>query len=155
MLTAPRDHAKIIADVRDMRERIAAEKGTSDIWDLKQVRGGLVDLEFIAQHLQLFSAAQHPGVLDQNTHAALAKLNGAGVLDQQSSAQLDRASLLINDLTQVLRLSLDTRFDPHAAPGGLKALLVKASGAASFEDLEARLKREQAAVYAAFETVIR
>ena len=155
VLIAPRDRAKIAADVRDMRERIAAEKGTSDIWDLKQVRGGLVDLEFIAQHLQLFSAAQHPGVLDQNTHAALAKLNGAGVLDPQSYAQLDRASLLINDLTQVLRLSLDTRFDPHAAPGGLKALLVKASGAASFEDLEARLKREQAAVYAAFETVIR
>ncbi len=45
--------AKIAADVLDMRERIAAEKGTENIWDLKQVRGGLVDLEFIAQYLQL------------------------------------------------------------------------------------------------------
>ena len=41
-----------------MRARIEKEKGTRDIWDLKQVRGGLVDLEFIAQHLQLVHAAE-------------------------------------------------------------------------------------------------
>ena len=56
------------------------EKGTADIWDLKQVRGGLVDLEFIAQYLQLVSAADHPGVLDQNTLGALARLSKAGVI---------------------------------------------------------------------------
>jgi glutamate-ammonia-ligase adenylyltransferase len=50
-----------------VRARIAKEKGTEDIWDLKQVRGGLVDLEFIAQYLQLKNAAAHPGVLDQST----------------------------------------------------------------------------------------
>ena len=60
-LVRPRDRAKIAADVRDMRARIAEEKGTDDIWDLKQVRGGLVDLEFIAQYLQLVHAAAHPG----------------------------------------------------------------------------------------------
>ena len=43
-----------------MRARIAAEKGTDNIWDLKQVRGGLVDLEFIAQYLQLAGAAVAP-----------------------------------------------------------------------------------------------
>ena len=56
-LVWPRDRAKIAADVRDMRARIAKEKGTEDIWDLKQVRGGLVDVEFIAQYLQLVHAA--------------------------------------------------------------------------------------------------
>ena len=59
-LTAPRDRAKTAADVRDMRARIEKEKGTRDPWELKQVRGGLVDLEFIAQHLQLVHAADHP-----------------------------------------------------------------------------------------------
>ncbi len=43
-----------------MRARIEKEKGTKDIWDLKQVRGGLVDLEFIAQYLQLVHAATAP-----------------------------------------------------------------------------------------------
>ena len=60
-----------------MRARIEKEKGTRDIWDLKQVRGGLVDLEFIAQHLQLVHAADHPTVLNQNTVAALQNLQAA------------------------------------------------------------------------------
>ena len=55
-------------------------RAPSDIWDLKQVRGGLVDLEFIAQYLQLVHAASHPEVLDQNTVGALPKLRDAGVL---------------------------------------------------------------------------
>ena len=56
----PRPRRKSAADIRDMRERIEAEKATTDIWDLKQVRGGLVDLEFIAQHLQLVFAHGSP-----------------------------------------------------------------------------------------------
>ena len=77
-----RDRDKIAADVRDMRARIAKEKGTDDIWDLKQVRGGLVDLEFIAQHLQLVHAADNPSVLDQNTVGAYQKLQAAGYLSE-------------------------------------------------------------------------
>ena len=80
LLLKPRDRAKTAADVRDMRARIEKEKGTRDPWELKQVRGGLVDLEFIAQHLQLVHAAAHPGVLDQNTVAALGNLSEAGLL---------------------------------------------------------------------------
>ncbi len=79
-LVWPRDRAKIAADVLAMRERIAKEKGTDDIWDLKQVRGGLVDVEFIAQYLQLVHAGTHPEVLDQNTIEAYRKLRDAGLL---------------------------------------------------------------------------
>ena len=85
----PRDRAKIAADVLDMRERIAKEKGTDDIWDLKQVRGGLVDVEFIAQYLQLVHAAAHPEVLDQNTVEAFRKLRDAGLLAQAARRRPD------------------------------------------------------------------
>ena len=60
-LTKPRDRAKVAADVHEMRQRIAKEKGTENIWELKQVRGGLVDLEFIAQYLQLVPRRRAPG----------------------------------------------------------------------------------------------
>ena len=80
VLTRPRDRAAVAADVRAMRDKIADEKGSADVWDLKQVRGGLIDLEFIAQFLQIVSAAAHPEVLDQNTELALSKLAAAGVL---------------------------------------------------------------------------
>ena len=52
--------------------RIEAEKGTADIWELKQVRGGLVDIEFLTQFLQIASAHEHKVVLQRNTAAAAA-----------------------------------------------------------------------------------
>ncbi len=139
-LVTPRDRAKIVADVRDMRERIWKEKGTSNIWELKQVRGGLVDLEFIAQYLQLVHAAAHPDVLDQNTGAAFAKLADVGVLAREHAETLGAAARLINDLTQILRLCLDGPFDPETAPRGLKELLARAGDAPTFEALESRVR---------------
>src|SRR5262249_38784521 len=80
ILLKPRSGERTAGDVRAMRERIAKEKGTHDPWELKQVRGGLVDLEFIAQYLQLRHAATHPAIVDQNTLRALDKLSRAGLL---------------------------------------------------------------------------
>jgi [glutamine synthetase] adenylyltransferase / [glutamine synthetase]-adenylyl-L-tyrosine phosphorylase len=139
-LTMPRDRAKIAADVRDMRQRIWAEKGTDDIWDLKQTRGGLVDLEFIAQHLQLVHAAAHPDVLDQNTAAAIAKLAARGLIGRDAADELLAAAKLLHNLTQVLRLCLDTTFDPAKAPDGLKALLARAGDVPDFATLEQHLR---------------
>ena len=57
ILTAKRDPKKVFKDVRAMRELIAQEKGDDDPWDLKLARGGLTDLDFIAQGLVLVSCA--------------------------------------------------------------------------------------------------
>ncbi len=135
-----RDRSKIAADVLDMRERIFKEKGTEDIWDLKHVRGGLVDVEFIAQYLQLVHAADHPEVLDPNTLEAYRKLRGAGLLAAEHAEVLIAATRLLHDLTQILRLCLEGRFNPAAAPSGLKQLLAKAGDAATFAKLEERLR---------------
>ena len=152
-LVRPRDRAKIARDVRDMRQRIWAEKGTDNVWDLKQVRGGLVDIEFIAQHLQLVHAT-HPEVLDQNTAAALHKLAGAGLLQREAADVLIPATRLLSDLTQVLRLCLEGRFDPAAAPDGLKELLARAADAPTFAALERRLRDALGAVSALFDRLV-
>ncbi len=154
VLRTPRDRAKIVADVRDMRQRIAAEKGTDNIWDLKQVRGGLVDLEFMAQFLQLVHGHERPDVLDQNTVQALRKLEQAGFLDGEAASVLIPAARLISDLTQILRLSLDAEFDPKTAPEGLKALLARVGGAPNFAQLEGDLRATLAESAALFERVV-
>jgi len=151
VLVRPRDRAKTAADVRDMRARIEKEKGTRDPWDLKQVRGGLVDLEFIAQHLQLVSAAAYPQILSQNTAAALANLSQAGLLASAAAEALLPAARLLNNLTQVLRLCLDGPFEPAKAPDGLKALLARAGEAPDFAHLEADLAAREAEVAALFD----
>jgi glutamate-ammonia-ligase adenylyltransferase len=154
VLSAPRDRATVAADVRTMRARIAEEKGTTDIWDLKQVRGGLIDLEFIAQFLQIVSAAEHTEALDQNTETALAKLAAAGVLAPGDAEILVPAARLYHTLTQVLRLCLDKPFVADEAPRALKELLARASEMPDFATLEATLNDTLGAVHAAFERIV-
>ena len=94
VLTSRRDRPKIAADVRDMRSRIEVEKATSDIWDLKQVRGGLVDLEFIIQHLELVHAADHPAILSQTTLVALAAAASEELIHHDDYRHLSEAGQL-------------------------------------------------------------
>lgn len=154
VLVKSRDRAKIAADVRDMRQRIAAEKGTTDPWDLKQVRGGLVDLEFIAQHLQLVAAREHPDILNQTTLIAIDAMAKAKILSEGDVAALNGAGQLLHNLTQILRLSLDHGFEAATAPEGLKALLARAGNADSFEALETSLKQALSAVHERFDKLI-
>jgi glutamate-ammonia-ligase adenylyltransferase len=154
VLLKRRDRAKTAADVRDMRARIEKEKGTRDPWELKQVRGGLVDLEFIAQHLQLVHAADHPTVLSQNTMAALQNLGSARLLPAVAAEALLPASRLLNNLTQVLRLCLDGPFEPAKAPEGLKTLLARAGEVPDFQRLVADLAAREAEVAGLFDALV-
>lgn len=154
VLVRPRDRGTVAEDVRSMREKIAADKGSSDIWDLKQVRGGLIDLEFIAQFLQIVSAADHRESLDQNTELALTKLSAAGVLTPGDAEILVPAARLYHTLTQVLRLCLDKTFVADEAPRALKDLLARASEMPDFPTLEASLKDTLAAVRDAFDRIV-
>jgi glutamate-ammonia-ligase adenylyltransferase len=153
-LTRPRDAAKTAADVRAMRALIEKEKGSTDIWELKLVRGGLVDLEFIAQHLQLVHAHAHPDILSQNTVTALVNLDRAGLLPPQAADVLLPAARLLGNLTQILRLCVDGPFAPEKAADGLKALLVRAGEAPDFSRLAADLATRQAAVATLFNEIV-
>ena len=61
-------------------EAIAKEKGDSARWDLKYVAGGLIDIEFIAQYLQLIHAQRLPDILDTSTARVLDKARALNVL---------------------------------------------------------------------------
>ena len=154
VLSAPRDRKAVAADVRTMRDKIAGEKGSIDIWDLKQVRGGLIDLEFIAQFLQIVSAAKHVDLLDQNTETALAKLAASGALAPGDAEILIPAARLYHTLTQVLRLCLDKPFVADEAPRALKDLLARAAEMPDFATLEATLKDTLTAVHEAFDRIV-
>jgi [glutamine synthetase] adenylyltransferase / [glutamine synthetase]-adenylyl-L-tyrosine phosphorylase len=154
VLLRPRDRAAVAQDVKAMRAKIAGEKGAADLWDLKQARGGLVDLEFLAQFLQIVSAAAHPDVLDQNTEMALTKLSAAGVLTSGDAEILIPAARLYHTLTQVLRLCLDKPFEAESAPLALRDLLARSADMPDFATLEATLKDTLAAVHEAFERLV-
>ena len=153
-IVRPHDRAKIAADVRDMRLRIEKEKATEDIWDLKQVRGGLVDIEFMTQYLQLINASARPDILEQNTVQALRQLRSAELLSQHHAEILIPAARLLNNLTQVIRLCIQGPLVPESAPDGLKQLLARAGEMPDFDRLQGELRRTLAEVAALFDAIV-
>jgi glutamate-ammonia-ligase adenylyltransferase len=154
VLCQQRDVAATAGDVVDMRGAIAKEKGDADPWDLKYAAGGLIDIEFIAQYLQLVHAAALPEILDTSTARMLEKAARLGVLAPEDAAVLRPAAQLFHDLTQILRLCLPSRFDPQTASPGILGLLARAADLPDFPTLAAHLAETQRAVRACFVRIL-
>jgi len=154
VLQRPRDALLIAGDVAEMRAAIAKEKGESERWDLKYVAGGLIDIEFIAQYLQLVHAHRLPGILDTTTARVLDKAWQLGVLAVEDAEILRPAIQLYQDLTQILRLCLAGPFDPKTAGAGLLRLLARAADVPDFATLEATVAETQIKVRASFQRIL-
>jgi glutamate-ammonia-ligase adenylyltransferase len=137
VLCLPREAERIAGDVVEMRRAVAAEKGDQERWNLKYVAGGLIDIEFIAQYLQLVHAAAVPGILDTSTVRVLEKTTRHGLLAPEDADVLRPAARLYHDLIQILRLCLSGPFDPATAGAGLIGLLTRAADVPDIATLEA------------------
>jgi glutamate-ammonia-ligase adenylyltransferase len=153
-LRRPRDVGRTAFDIADMRARIEREFPSKNPWELKYVRGGLVDLEFICQYLQLIHGHAHPEVLHPHTRTALARIAEARLLPSQTADVLISAIGLTHNLTQVIRICVEGVFNPDEATPGLKGLLARAGNAPDFATLEAQLREAQSDVRDAFESIV-
>jgi [glutamine synthetase] adenylyltransferase / [glutamine synthetase]-adenylyl-L-tyrosine phosphorylase len=153
-LTRPRQPVSVAKDVADMRRAIAQEKGESDVWDMKYAAGGLTDIDFIAQYLQLSHAAALPDILDVSTLRVLENAERLGVLAHPDAETLRGAGRLYNDLTQILRLCVAGRFKPELAGEGLLRVMARAGDAPDFSSLQARVKETQAEVRRVFKALV-
>ncbi|SFM24252.1 glutamate-ammonia-ligase adenylyltransferase [Bradyrhizobium sp. NFR13] len=154
VLTRPRDTTIIANDVAEMRQAIAEEKGEDDIWDLKHAAGGMVDIEFIAQYLQLVHAAEKPEILSVSTQQVLENAARLGVLPPSAADVLRPAVRLYHDLTQVLRLCVSDKFKPETAGTDLLRMLARVSNEPDFSSLQARVRETQADVRQVFLSVV-
>jgi len=145
-----RDERRLARDILDMRNAIAAEKGEADKWNLKHAAGGQVDVEFLAQFLVLAHAHDDPGIIESATARVLAHAERRELLAPEDAHVLIRACRLYQDLTQVLRLSVDAHVVPSDASAALKALLARAGEMPDFATLEAFLTETQEKVRAIF-----
>jgi glutamate-ammonia-ligase adenylyltransferase len=154
VLTRPRDPAAITADVIEMRRAIEIEKGNNDRWDLKHVAGGLTDIEFIAQYLQLVHASRLPEILDTSTARVIDKARRLELIGTQDAEMLGAALRLYHGLTQILRVCLPRAVDPATAAPSLLALLARAADVPDFKTLDAFLGETQAKVRATFRRIL-
>jgi len=96
---------KIRADAAAMRGRLARDLPAKQAWDVKHRAGGQMEVEFIAQALQLVFCPARPKVLSPTTRIALSHLHAAGVLPQADAALLIRADRIWRTVLGMLRLT--------------------------------------------------
>jgi glutamate-ammonia-ligase adenylyltransferase len=155
VLSQKRDVAKIAADVQEMRNLIGKEKPPANIWDFKLIPGGLVDLEFIAQYLTLVAPAKglplH--VAGESTSDVLKRV-ASGAMEAQAYDECMAAMTLFTELSQIMRLCIDSDFEPKEAPAGLIDLVCRAGDCPDIGTLEGEVKRLSKTVRKAFTSVV-
>lgn len=93
------------SDIRQMRERIMRERAKeSEGYDIKLGPGGIEEIEFMIQFLQLKNCARHKSLFVQNTLAAIRRLANAGIIAQTEAKILHDTYLFFRTVECLLRL---------------------------------------------------
>ncbi len=118
-----------VAAMRAMRERQLRHIVTPGAFNAKYSLGGLVDVEYVVQGLQMRHGAVHPDLRLTNTRAAIAALAAHGFLSQENAHRLHQAHIFLQQLINALRV----------VRGNSKDLTVPPEGSEEFAFLARRL----------------
>ncbi len=105
---APRDLAAEVDHMRGRMERELAREAEGHI-DIKLGHGGITDIEFIIQYLQIAYGARSPSIRRPDTLGALEALREAGHLAPEDASALDEAYRFLRLVENRLRIA-------HAQP---------------------------------------
>jgi glutamate-ammonia-ligase adenylyltransferase len=155
ILTQPCNAETLVADVAAMRERMAkARPAAPKPWDCKHRRGAIIDLEFLAQYLQLRHASIAPQILSGHTDDAFRRLAEAGFLTPEDAATCRAALGFWHQLQQVLRVSLGKVESADVTPNLLDRALVRATGFADAVLSHEQMDKIAASVLAIYRRLI-
>jgi [glutamine synthetase] adenylyltransferase / [glutamine synthetase]-adenylyl-L-tyrosine phosphorylase len=100
------DQAVLAHDVLAMRKRMEDETGkeNEDFFNIKQGAGGLVDIEFLVQYLQLLYGMRYPRVRVPGTYDALRAFARLKIIDEHDSGNLQRSYLFFRRLESRMRI---------------------------------------------------
>ncbi|MEM8799330.1 MAG: bifunctional [glutamine synthetase] adenylyltransferase/[glutamine synthetase]-adenylyl-L-tyrosine phosphorylase [Pseudomonadota bacterium] len=114
----PKD-AELKGEVREMRHRLANEFPEAGIWDLKHRRGGLEDLSFVLQYLQLKFGMP----LGIDSLEAIHYIEELGIIELTDAKRLRRVFSMLFHITNLLRLSLGASHQTAPLPTALSAVI--------------------------------
>ncbi len=148
--------AELSAAIAAMRDRIAEERGATELapfapgssrgsgpragHDVKTGPGGLVDVEFAAQFLQLAHGHRHPELRTPSTTEALAAAAALGVADPGDCSLLHDGYRFLRTLEQRMRIVHD-RSEQRLPSGPDLDLLARRVGFAAGDELVAAYRR--------------
>ncbi len=107
MLSERRDPAELAGEIRAMRARLERELGrkTKVGTNIKQGRGGIVDVEFIVQYMQLLHGPDVPEILVPDTAASIDKISDAGLLHGEDCRVLKESYGFFRELESKIRIT--------------------------------------------------
>ena len=106
----------IVEEVRSVKERIdskMAELGHEQR-NVKLGDGGIREVEFFVQTIQVLAGRRLPGILDRGTIGSLGRLHKAGILSAKQQSGLTRAYQFLRDVEHKLQMVHDMQ--THALP---------------------------------------
>jgi len=144
ILAHPRDLEKLRGDIIEMRQRIAQQYRSDDLWDIKYLHGGQVDIDFASQYLQLRYASTHPDILQRSTEASLIAARQAGLIARDVADNLIATSTFWARLQQMIRLLVGGRIDEGKLPAPTRQHLADVAGCADFATLRQEIEKRAA-----------
>ncbi len=144
----------LAADVADMRRRLAENRAAPTLWHVKNMPGGILDIEFVAQFLILLHGGANPDLRHANTAEALKNLRKAGCLENEDADTLLRAAILWQTIQALLRLTGAARDLTDGPPTSLHPLLCRATKRPDIRVLEADMQELAGAVRAVYDRVV-
>jgi glutamate-ammonia-ligase adenylyltransferase len=118
-----------------MRERMSRDLRPHGPWDVKLRAGGLIDIEFIAQSLQLIQVRDPGFVRSQTTHIAVQRLRDAGAIAKADAHALIEAERLWRTIQGMLRLTVG-RVEAAALPHASALPLLRAAAQAGVDSVD-------------------
>ncbi len=144
-----------LKEIREVRQRMELELGKEapGRFHVKFGRGGMVDVEFIAQALQLAHGARHPGVRRANTVSALRALSRERLMAQSEGHALLDHYRWLRRVAAALRLFGGRPADTLEAAGPMPSRLAKALDDPGRAEFLAEYQRRTAEIRAIYDRV--
>jgi len=129
-----RSKSRVISDAREMRQRIAKHHHPRSGHDLRLISGGLIDLDFFAQMMQLMHPLENGQRIGQAA-AAIASLGSRHIISSEDTDILSKSAQVLMDLNQMMRLTM-IRVHEQKPENPLPAPLIERFGIHTVAELD-------------------
>lgn len=152
ILDVKRDTDETRTAIAEMRLRLDRDKPASSVFDVKRARGGMTDIDFIAQFARLTQLQK----LNLKNAAApdILKVLDDGFIGANDKKDLVGAYDDYSAIIQMVRLCTDEGFHPDKAPRGMTERLLRHFDLPDLNILETHLAERQRAVAMIAERVL-
>lgn len=134
-IVQPRNTETCRTDMLDMRERVEQEFGTKNPWNIKYARGGMMDVEFMAQYLVLAHASATPEIYEHDAVSVYAKARTLDIITPATESALTRAYEVLSICLSYGRLCVPGGIIHEGSSAGLFVMLKEALQLASTDDV--------------------